>query len=190
MTPPPLPAAGSTTPPDRPVVVVMGVSGAGKSTVGAALAERLGVPFADGDDLHPAENIAKMSAGRPLDDADRGPWLEAVGRWLAGHAGSGGVITCSALKRSYRDLLRRFAPDAELVHLHGRHDVIARRQADRPGHFMPPSLLASQFAALEPLDDTVEAGVVLDVDGDVSSIVDRYLAHRHPTPQPLLEFRA
>ena len=189
MTPPPLPAAGSTTPPDRPVVVVMGVSGSGKSTVGAALAERLGVPFADGDDLHPAENIAKMSAGRPLDDADRGPWLEAVGRWLAWHAGSGGVITCSALKRSYRDLLRRFAPDAELVHLHGRHDVIARRQADRPGHFMPPSLLASQFAALEPLD-SVEAGVVLDVDGDVSSIVDRYLAHRHPIPQPLLEFRA
>jgi gluconokinase len=186
MTPPPLPAAGSTTPPDRPVVVVMGVSGSGKSTVGAALAERLGVPFADGDDLHPAENIAKMSAGRPLDDADRGPWLEAVGRWLAGHAGSGGVITCSALKRSYRDLLRRFAPDAELVHLHGRHDVIARRQADRRGHYLPPSLLASQFAALEPLDDTVEAGVVLDVDGDVSSIVDRYLAHRHPTPQPLL----
>ena len=143
MTPPPLPAAGSTTPPDRPVVVVMGVSGSGKSTVGAALAERLGVPFADGDDLHPAENIAKMSAGRPLDDADRGPWLEAVGRWLAGHAGSGGVITCSALKRSYRDLLRRFAPDAELVHLHGRHDVIARRQADRPGHFMNSQVRAS-----------------------------------------------
>ena len=83
----------------------------------------------------------------------------------------------------------RFAPDAELVHLHGRHDVIARRQADRPGHFMPPSLLASQFAALEPLD-TVEAGVVLDVDGDVTSIVDRYLAHHHFTPQPFQEFRA
>ena len=185
MTVHPLPTAAPVAP---PVVVVMGVSGSGKSTVGAALAARLGVPFADGDDLHPAANIAKMSAGRPLDDADRRPWLEEVGRWLAGHESSGGVITCSALKRSYRDLLRRFAPNAELVHLHGRHDVIARRQADRPGHFMPPSLLASQFAALEPLD-AVEAGVVLDVDGDVSSIVDRYLAV-HPTLRPLQEFRA
>jgi gluconokinase len=165
------------------VVVVMGVSGSGKSTVGAALADRLGVPFADGDDLHPAANIAKMAAGRPLTDGDRAPWLEAVGHWLAGHAGSGGVITCSALKRSYRDLLRSFAPDADLVHLHGRHDVIARRQAARPGHFMPPALLDSQFATLEPLD-TVEAGLVLDVDGDVSSIVDRYLAHHRPAPQP------
>lgn len=169
------------------VVVVMGVSGSGKSTVGAALADRLGVPFADGDDLHPAANIAKMAAGRPLTDGDRGPWLEAVGHWLAGHAGSGGVITCSALKRCYRDLLRSFAPGADLVHLHGRPDVIARRQAARPGHFMPPSLLESQFATLEPLD-TVEAGLVLDVDGDVSSIVDRYLAHHHP--QPNREFRA
>jgi gluconokinase len=172
-----------------PVVVVMGVSGCGKSTVGAALAERLGVPFVDGDDLHPAANIAKMAAGRPLTDADRRPWLEAVGRWLAHHGGSGGVITCSALKRSYRDLLRGFAPRAELVHLHGRHEVIARRQADRLDHFMPASLLASQFAALEPLD-TVEAGLVLDVDEDVSSIVDRYLAHHPSAPRPLLENRA
>lgn len=185
MTVHPLPTARPVAP---PVVVVMGVSGSGKSTVGAALAARLGVPFADGDDLHPAANIAKMAAGRPLDDADRRPWLEAVGRWLADHRDRGGVVTCSALKRSYRDLLRRFAPQAELVHLHGRHDVIARRQADRLDHFMPPSLLDSQFAALEPLD-TVEAGVVLDVDGDVSSIVDRYLAV-HPTPRPLQEFRA
>lgn len=185
MTVHPLPTARPVAP---PVVVVMGVSGSGKSTVGAALAARLGVPFADGDDLHPAANIAKMSAGRPLDDADRRPWLEEVGRWLAGHRGSGGVVACSALKRSYRDLLRRFAPHAELVHLHGRHDVIARRQADRLDHFMPPSLLDSQFAALEPLD-AVEAGVVLDVDGDVSSIVDRYLAV-HPTHRPLQEFHA
>ena len=164
-------------------VVVMGVSATGKTTVAEELAEELGCEFIEGDALHPAANIAKMAAGRPLTDGDRRPWLEAVGRWLAGHASSGGVITCSALKRSYRDLLRSFAPGADLVHLHGRHDVIARRQAARPGHFMPPSLLESQFATLEPLD-TVEAGLVLDVDGDVSSIVDRYLAHHRTAPQP------
>jgi gluconokinase len=163
-----------------PLVVVMGVSGSGKSTVGAALAQRLRVPFADADDLHPTANIAKMSAGVPLDDDDRYPWLEAIGEWLARHEDGGGVISCSALKRRYRDQLRRHAPGLELVHLHGGREVIARRQAARPGHFMPASLLASQFATLEPLAPD-EHGVVIDVDQSVDAIVEAYVA-QHPWP--------
>lgn len=162
------------TPPPR--LVVMGVSGSGKSTVGAALAQRLGVPFADADDLHPAANIEKMSRGEPLDDEDRRPWLETIGRWLAGHP-DGGVVSCSALKRSYRDQLRRHVADLELLHLEGSHEVIARRQASRPGHFMPASLLASQFATLEPLDPD-EHGLVIDVDQSVDRIVEQYVV-RH-----------
>ena len=153
----------------RPLVVVMGVSGSGKSTVGAALAQRLRVPFADADDFHPPANIAKMSAGEALDDEDRRPWLDAIGRWLADHGDTpttsttsptsptsptaeadrdagGGVVSCSALKRAYRDLLRSHAPRAVLLHLEGTREVIAARQASRPGHFMPASLLDSQFA--------------------------------------------
>ena len=152
------------------VVVVMGVSGSGKSTVGAALAQRLGVPFEDADDLHPRANIAKMSAGRPLDDEDRHPWLEIIGEWLAVHSDGGGVMSCSALKRTYRDQLRLHAPDVVFVHLEGSHAVITDRQASRPGHFMPASLLASQFATLEPLQPD-ERGVVIDVDQGVDAIV-------------------
>ena len=152
------------------VVVVMGVSGSGKSTVGAALAQRLGVPFEDADDLHPRANIAKMSAGRPLDDQDRYPWLEIIGEWLAVHADGGGVMSCSALKRAYRDQLRAHAPGVVFVHLEGSHAVITDRQASRPGHFMPASLLASQFATLEPLQPD-ERGVVIDVDQGVDAIV-------------------
>ena len=118
----------------------MGVSGSGKSTVGAALARRLRVPFEDADDLHPAANIAKMSRGEPLDDNDRYPWLETVGEWLADHE-DGGVIACSALKRKYRDQLRHHAPTVRFLHLEGSREVIERRQASRPGHFMPASLL-------------------------------------------------
>ena len=166
----------STTPyAERPpLIVVMGVSGSGKSTVGAALAQRLGVPFADADDFHPAANIAKMHAGHPLDDDDRYPWLEAIGEWLAEHDAEGGSMSCSALKRIYRDQLRRHAPRVSFVHLDGTHQVIARRQASRPGHFMPASLLASQFATLEPLDPD-EHGVVLDVDQSVDAIVQQYV---------------
>lgn len=151
----------------------MGVSGSGKSTVGSALARRLGVPFADADDLHPPENVAKMAAGHPLDDQDRLPWLEMVGAWLAAHP-DGGVMSCSALKRAYRDQLRRHAPQARFLLLDGPQDVIARRQADRPGHFMPASLLRSQFATLEPLEPD-EDGVVIDVDQGVDQIVQRFL---------------
>jgi gluconokinase len=154
-------------------IVVMGVSGSGKSTVGAALAQRLRVPFADGDDLHPPANIAKMTAGQPLDDDDRYPWLEAIGQWLADHH-DGGVMSCSALKRKYRDQMRRHCPDVEFLHLSGSPEVIAKRQASRPGHFMPASLLQSQFATLEPLDPD-ERGIAIDVDQNIDSIVDDYV---------------
>jgi gluconokinase len=158
----------------RPIVV-MGVSGSGKSTVGAALAQRLRVPFADADDFHPEANIAKMTAGQPLNDEDRRPWLDAIGDWLKAHA-DGGVVSCSALKRDYRDRLRDHFADAEFVHLDGTHEVIARRQASRPGHFMPASLLDSQFATLEPLEPD-EHGLVIDVDQSVDAIVQSYIDH-------------
>jgi gluconokinase len=155
------------------VLVVMGVSGSGKSTVGAALAQRLRVPFADADDFHPPANIAKMTAGHALDDDDRKPWLEAIGSWLADHRG-GGVVSCSALKRTYRDRLRRHLDSIRFVHLDGSREVIARRQASRPGHFMPASLLNSQIATLEPLDPD-EHGLVIDVDQSVDAIVQEYV---------------
>lgn len=158
-------------------VVVMGVSGSGKSTVGAAVAQRLRVPFADADDFHPAANIAKMTAGHALDDGDRGPWLDAIGRWLGERCADGGVMSCSALKRSYRDQLRLHCPDVQFLHLAGTPEVIGRRQASRPGHFMPASLLASQFATLEPLDAD-ERGVVLDVDQSIDAIVDAFARTR------------
>jgi gluconokinase len=151
----------------------MGVSGSGKSTVGAALAQALGVPFADADDLHPPENIAKMSAGQPLDDDDRFPWLETIGRWLADHD-TGGVMSCSALKRSYRDQLRGHAPEVSFLHLRASYDVIAKRQASRPGHFMPATLLRSQFETLEPLEPD-ERGSVVDVGESVDEIVRKFL---------------
>jgi gluconokinase len=157
-------------------IVVMGVSGSGKSTVGAALAQRLRVPFADGDDLHPLANIAKMTAGQPLDDDDRYPWLEAIGQWLADHH-DGGVMSCSALKRKYRDQMRRHCPDVEFLHLSGTPEVIGKRQASRPGHFMPASLLQSQFATLEQLDAD-ERGTVIDVDQNIDSIVESYVASK------------
>src|SRR4029453_15457417 len=121
-------------------IVGLGVSGSGKSTVGAALAQRLLVPFADADDFHPPANIAKMTSGQALDDDDRGPWLQAIGGRPPGRP-AGGVMSCSALKRKYRDQLRRHAPGAEFLYLEGSPEVIARRQASRPGHFMPASLL-------------------------------------------------
>ncbi|WP_431232176.1 gluconokinase [Mycolicibacterium psychrotolerans] len=155
-------------------IVVMGVSGSGKSTVGAALAQRLRVPFADADDFHPPANIAKMTAGHALDDEDRYPWLEAIGVWLAEHP-RGSVMSCSALKRAYRDQLRRHCADLKFLHLSGTAEVIARRQASRPGHFMPASLLASQFDTLEPLDAD-EDGISIDVDQSIDSIVDSYVS--------------
>lgn len=152
----------------------MGVSGSGKSAVGAALARRLRVPFADADDFHPEANIAKMSAGQALDDSDRYPWLEIIGQWLAEH-GDGGVLGCSALKRKYRDQLRSHHRNTQFLHLTGTMEVIGQRQASRPGHFMPASLLQSQFDTLEPLGAD-EQGIDVDVDQSVDAIIDEYVS--------------
>ncbi|MFJ5234980.1 gluconokinase [Kitasatospora sp. NPDC088391] len=160
-----------------PVIVVMGVSGVGKTTVARLLAERLGLPYAEADDFHPAANIAKMRSGVPLDDEDRQPWLHALGSWLGERsaAGTGGVVTCSALKRRYRDVLRANCPDAWFLHLSGTHDLVGDRLAHRTGHFMPPSLLDSQYATLEPLQAD-ENGTVLDVDASPETLVERAAA--------------
>jgi len=146
------------------LVLVMGVSGAGKSTVGTLLAARLGAPFADADAFHPPANIAKMSRGEPLVDDDRWPWLDAIGAWLDAQAasGEGGVVTCSALKRIYRDRLLAGRPAVRLLHLSGDAALIGARQAARPDHFMPASLMASQFATLEVPDED-EGAIVLSV---------------------------
>ncbi|HEY9412297.1 MAG TPA: gluconokinase [Jiangellaceae bacterium] len=145
------------------VVVVSGVAGSGKTTVGRGLAERLGVPFADADDLHPPANVAKMAGGTPLDDTDRMPWLDAVADWIgaAEHDGAGGVVACSALKRSHRDRLRRGHRSVWLVQLVAEPSVLARRMAERRGHFMPPGLLDSQLADLQPLAPD-EPGMIVD----------------------------
>ncbi|HMM93959.1 gluconokinase [Phycicoccus sp.] len=157
-----------------PLVVMMGVSGSGKTTVGAALAQRLRVPFADADDFHPPENITKMSAGVPLTDEDREPWLATIAAWLDAHRDGGGVVSCSALKRSYRDVLRGGADAAVFLHLHGDRGVLAARVAGRPGHFMPAALVDSQFATLEPLGAD-ERGAALDVSAPVDGLVEQSL---------------
>jgi gluconokinase len=157
------------------LVVVMGVTGAGKSTVGTKLAERMGVPFRDADDFHPPANIAKMSAGQPLTDDDRWPWLDAIGAHLAAHRGSGCVVTCSALRRAYRDRLRAAAPGLRFIHLHGDVALVAARQAARQGHFMPASLVPSQFATLEaPTPD--EGVIALDVAATPDALVAEAIA--------------
>ncbi|MCD9900142.1 gluconokinase [Streptomyces sp. MT29] len=157
------------------VVVVMGVAGTGKTTIGPLLAAELGVPYAEGDDFHPPANIEKMSAGTPLDDDDRRPWLDAIGEWAHGRAGLGGVVAQLALKRSYRDRLRAGAPDALFLHLTGDRALIEERMADRKGHFMPTALLDSQFATLQPLQAD-EAGVDVDVSGTPTEITQRAVA--------------
>jgi gluconokinase/shikimate kinase len=138
----------------HPVLVIMGVSGSGKSTVAGLVASRLGWNLAEGDDLHPPANVAKMHSGQPLTDDDRWPWLESIADWIRAHTASGipGVITCSALKKRYRDVLR--GEGVVFVFLEGTKDRISDRLASRHGHFMPPALLASQFEALEaPTED-------------------------------------
>jgi gluconokinase len=157
----------------------MGVSGSGKTTVGAALARRLRVPFADADSRHPAANVAKMAAGTPLDDADRRPWLDLVGRWLADH--DAGVMSCSALKRRYRDQLRSHRMDIAFLHLTGSPELIGARQAARPDHFMPSSLVMSQFDALEPLDPD-EYGMAVDVGQSVDTIVEAFVEFLSVSP--------
>lgn len=142
-------------------VVLMGVAGCGKTTVGRMAADLLRLPFTDGDDLHSPESIAKMASGRPLTDDDRWPWLDRVGEWLAAQP-EGGVVACSALKRSYRERLRRYAPDAFFFHLAAPKWVLQSRLESRAGHFMSPAMLDSQLAIVEPLAAD-ERGTVLDV---------------------------
>ena len=146
----------------QPVLVIMGVSGTGKSTVAAILAGQLGWDREEGDDLHPAANVAKMAAGHPLTDEDRWPWLDVVAAWITEHttAGLPGIITCSALKRSYRDRMR--GSDVIFVYLSGSKEQIGQRLAARSDHFMPASLLDSQFATLEPPEPD-ETTLVVDV---------------------------
>jgi gluconokinase len=141
--------------------VVMGVAGSGKSLIGAAFAHALGVDFVEGDEFHPAENVRRMSSGVPLTDEDRAGWLRALAARIAAArvAGTGLVLTCSALKRSYRDVLRAEADDLQFVFLRGPRALIAERLASRRGHFMPPSLLDSQFATLEEPSPDEEAWV-------------------------------
>jgi gluconokinase len=167
-------------------LIVMGVSGSGKSTVAAALGKRLGWRFEDGDKFHPAANVAKMAAGHPLTDEDRWPWLNAIADEIerACKAGEHVVIACSALKHAYRDVLLRGRKDVRFVFLDGSQALIAERLARRKGHFMPPDLLTSQFSTLER-PDVAEHVITVSIDGAVDAIVDdvvRSLNSRDPEP--------
>ena len=150
------------------VIVVMGVSGSGKTTIGSALAGALGVEYAEADTFHPRANIEKMSSGVPLTDEDRAPWLEAIADWIREHQATGGVVTSSALKRRYRDVLRG-GGDVWFAHLDGTREILAERMKNRSGHFMPVSLLDSQLADLEPLRPD-EHGEVFDIGGTPEEI--------------------
>ena len=167
-------AAGT---PGTTTIVVMGVSGSGKSTVAATLVDRLGWEFAEGDDFHPPENVEKMRAGHPLDDDDRWPWLRSLAAWIGEHerAGRSVVVTCSALKRTYRDLLREGHPSVWFAHVTASPELIRDRMEHRTGHYMPPSLLDSQLATLEPLGDD-EPGARVSGAGSPPSVVTELLA--------------
>jgi gluconokinase len=157
------------------ILLLMGVSGSGKTTVGALLAGRLGWPYADADSFHSAANVAKMAAGHPLTDEDRWPWLRAIGAWIDGQLSRGehAVVTCSALKRAYRDMLRR--PGVQVVYLRGSRELMAQRMAARQGHFFKPALLDSQLAALEePSPD--EDAITVSIGGPPSEIVEAIAA--------------
>ncbi len=158
------------------VLVVMGVAGSGKTTVGKLLAERLGWLYQEGDALHPPENVAKMSAGVPLGDADRAPWLRRIADRIDAWRGSGqaGVVTCSALKRVYRDVIVGDRSDVRLVHLRGSRDLIGRRMAARKGHFMPTALLDNQFATLQD-PSPEERAIAVDVSATPAELVDEIL---------------
>ena len=165
-----------------PRLVIMGVSGCGKSTVGERLAQRLGVPFLEGDDLHPPRNVALMAAGTPLTDADRADWLDAIAGRLSGlRSDEGMVVSCSALKRMYRDRLRAAASYLQFVHLHGDPALLATRLAQRQGHYMPPALLISQLETLE-IPSADESALSLDIAEPADSLVAQIEHHLHLNP--------
>ncbi|MGY1754704.1 gluconokinase [Blastococcus sp. SYSU D01042] len=170
---------GSTT------VVVMGVSGSGKTTVAEALAERLGWEFAEGDDFHPRANVEKMASGQPLDDDDRWPWLRTIGGWIDQREATGRsvVVTCSALKRSYRDLLREGRPSVWFAHVTADAELLRERIGARTGHYMPASLLDSQLATLEPLAPD-EAGAAISGAGSPAEVVEELLAALRSAGRP------
>ena len=166
------------------VLVMMGVSGSGKTTVAKGVADRLGWQILEGDKLHPPANIAKMSAGTPLTDEDRWPWLHAIAAaiddWRAN--GVSGVVACSALKRVYRDILIGPRPDVVLVYLQGSHDLIAKRMAARHGHFMPPGLLDSQFVTLEEPSEAerpIVASIARPPDAIITTIIEKLRQREH-----------
>lgn len=157
-------------------VIVMGVSGSGKTTVAKGIADAMGWEFAEGDDFHPPANVDKMASGHPLTDEDRWPWLRAIGAWIEEREeeGTSAVVTCSALRRAYRDLLREGRPGVRFCHVEADAQLIAERLEVRKGHYMPPSLLPSQLATLEPLQPD-EAGVTVSVAATPEEVVDQAL---------------
>lgn len=158
------------------VIVVMGVSGSGKSTVAKGIARTMGWDFAEGDEFHPKDNVDKMAHGLPLTDDDRWPWLRLIGDWISEklEREESAVVACSALKRAYRDLLREGRPQVRFCHVNADTEVIEERMENREGHYMPASLLASQIAALEDLEDD-EPGVVISNEGSRADVLDRAL---------------
>ena len=169
--------ASSPSIPATTSIVVMGVSGSGKTSAARELTRQLGWEYIEGDDLHPEANVAKMASGIPLDDEDRWPWLRRIAEVIGEHEATGTsvVITCSALKRSYRDLLRDGHPSVWFAHMQVSQQVLADRLAQRKGHYMPPSLLDSQLATLQPLADD-EPGEVVDGDGPLQETITELLA--------------
>ncbi|MDB5271596.1 MAG: transferase [Hymenobacter sp.] len=176
-----VPAAGRSS----PLIVVMGVSGSGKTTIGELLSARFGVPFEDADYLHSKANLEKMEAGYPLTDDDRWPWLARVGTVLSNAAETGLVMACSALKRSYRDAILAEEPRARFIYLEASRSLLESRLLRRSGHFMPTSLLDSQLETLEPLASE-EPGMTVSVDQPPESIVDAVAAGTHPPLRPSL----
>lgn len=157
-------------------IVVMGVSGSGKTTVALGIARAMGWRFAEGDEFHPQANVDKMARGEPLTDEDRWPWLRLIGDWVSETVsrGESAVVTCSSLRRAYRDLLREGRPEVRFCHITGDADLIEERMERRTGHYMPPSLLPSQLSTLEPLEAD-EPGVVVSTEGTPEQVLDRAL---------------
>lgn len=161
---------------DKPAFfIIMGVSGSGKTTIGRLLAKRLNCPFYDADDYHPPENVAKMGAGTPLTDEDRGPWLDRLHAIITKHiqAGEPAVLACSALKQSYRDHLRGNYDNVQFIHLDGRFDLIWNRMQTRPNHYMKPGMLQSQFDALEMPDE--QEAFIINIDQPIKTVIQEIL---------------